>query len=104
MPTGQQPKSQLAAEALQTNAIQKFELPNGLRLLVPTCPGVRYIPGKPLLRSSSGRGTADDTDQVYYQILGLRGEFISGERDLPLPADEESGLPGEVRIREKPAV
>jgi Ca-activated chloride channel family protein len=36
----------------------------GLRLLVPTCPGVRYIPGKPLLRSPSGRGIADDTDQV----------------------------------------
>ena len=36
----------------------------GLRLLVPTCPGVRYIPGKPLLRSLSGRGTVDDTDQV----------------------------------------
>ncbi len=39
-------------------------LGNGLRLMVPTCPGVRYIPGKPLLRALSGRGTADDTDQV----------------------------------------
>src|SRR6187399_2635999 len=37
---------------------------DGLRLLVPTCPGVRYIPGKPLLRGLSGRGTVDDTDQV----------------------------------------
>ena len=36
----------------------------GLRLMVPTCPGVRYIPGKPLLRALSGRGTVDDTDQV----------------------------------------
>jgi Ca-activated chloride channel family protein len=36
----------------------------GLRMLVPTCPGVRYIPGKPLLRSNSGRGTEADTDQV----------------------------------------
>ena len=36
----------------------------GLRLMVPTCPGVRYIPGKPLLRALSGRGTADDTDRV----------------------------------------
>jgi Ca-activated chloride channel family protein len=35
-----------------------------LRLMVPTCPGVRYIPGRPLLRGMSGRGTADDTDQV----------------------------------------
>ncbi len=35
-----------------------------LRLMVPTCPGVRYIPGEPLLRSASSRGIADDTDQV----------------------------------------
>lgn len=35
-----------------------------LRLLIPTCPGVRYIPGKPLLRELSGRGVVDDTDQV----------------------------------------
>lgn len=34
------------------------------RLRIPVCPGVRYIPGKPLLRSLSGRGTIDDTDQV----------------------------------------
>lgn len=31
---------------------------------IPFCPGVRYIPGTPLLRSPSGRGTAEDTDQV----------------------------------------
>jgi Ca-activated chloride channel family protein len=31
---------------------------------IPFCPGVKYIPGKPLLRSASGRGTSDDTDQV----------------------------------------
>jgi Ca-activated chloride channel family protein len=37
---------------------------DNLRLLIPTCPGVRYIPGNPLLRASSGNGTVDDTDQV----------------------------------------
>jgi Ca-activated chloride channel homolog len=31
---------------------------------IPFCPGVRYIPGNPLLRSNRGKGTADDTDQV----------------------------------------
>lgn len=31
---------------------------------IPFCPGIKYIPGKPLLRSASGKGTADDTDQV----------------------------------------
>lgn len=31
---------------------------------IPFCPGVRYIPGKPLLRSNRGKGIADDTDAV----------------------------------------
>jgi Ca-activated chloride channel family protein len=31
---------------------------------VPFCPGIRYIPGVPLLRSPKGKGTVDDTDQV----------------------------------------
>ncbi len=35
-----------------------------LRARIPVCPGVRYIPGKPLLRNLSGRGSVDDTDQV----------------------------------------
>lgn len=35
-----------------------------LRLRIPLTPGVRYIPGKPLLRSNRGPGTVDDTDQV----------------------------------------
>jgi Ca-activated chloride channel family protein len=33
-------------------------------LQIPFNPGVRYIPGEPLLRLNSGRGAADDTDQV----------------------------------------
>jgi Ca-activated chloride channel homolog len=31
---------------------------------IPFTPGVRYIPGTPLLRKNSGKGTEDDTDQV----------------------------------------
>jgi Ca-activated chloride channel family protein len=31
---------------------------------IPFCPGVRYIPGNPLLRSNKGKGIADDTDEV----------------------------------------
>ena len=37
---------------------------DGLRLLIPTCPGVRYIPGKVLLRDPNGPGTMPDTTQV----------------------------------------
>jgi Ca-activated chloride channel homolog len=35
-----------------------------LALQIPFNPGVRYVPGKPLLRLNSGRGATDDTDQV----------------------------------------
>ncbi len=44
---------------------------------------------------------ADDSDLVYYQVLGAGGEFLSGERDLPLPNDEDIPLvPGEVHLRD----
>ena len=33
-------------------------------LSIPFTPGVRYIPGNPLLRSNRGKGSVDDTDQV----------------------------------------
>ncbi|MDO8447310.1 MAG: sensor histidine kinase N-terminal domain-containing protein [Rhodoferax sp.] len=51
------------------------------------------LPARELLR-------ADDADTVYYQVLGARGEFLSGERDLPLPPEDEKTVFGEVRIRD----
>jgi len=43
---------------------------------------------------------ADDTDLVYYQVLGTRGEYLSGDRALSIPTDEEEALSGEVRLRD----
>ena len=43
---------------------------------------------------------ADDTDLVYYQVLGTRGEYLSGEHNLPAPSSEDRGIDGEVRLRE----
>jgi two-component system sensor histidine kinase TctE len=43
---------------------------------------------------------ADEADLVYYQVLGSRGEYISGERDFPQPPEEERPQPGEVRMRD----
>ncbi len=44
---------------------------------------------------------ADDADQVYYQVLGSRGEFLSGERDLPPPSDDaRAAVPGQVSLRD----
>jgi two-component system sensor histidine kinase TctE len=51
------------------------------------------LPARELLR-------ADDADTVYYQVLGPNGEFLSGEKDLPLPPDDERLPPGEVRMRD----
>ena len=51
------------------------------------------LPARELLR-------ADDNDTMYYQVLGARSEYLSGERDLPLPPDEEKAVAGEVRLRD----
>jgi two-component system sensor histidine kinase TctE len=50
-------------------------------------------PARELLR-------ADDSDTVYYQVLGPRGEFLSGERELPPPPAIEPVVRDEVRIRD----
>ena len=51
------------------------------------------LPARELLR-------ANDLDTVYYQVLGTRGEYLSGEKDLPAPPLDEKMAPGEVRIRD----
>ena len=43
---------------------------------------------------------ADDADQIYYQVLGPKGELLSGERDFPAPAEDERPTPGETRLRD----
>ena len=53
-----------------------------------------------LPQSASEILRADDSDSVYYQVLGPRGEWLSGERDLPPPPEEEPPQPGDVRLRD----
>ncbi len=43
---------------------------------------------------------ADENDSVYYLVLGLRGEYLSGERDLPLPPDDDTIEIGRVKLRD----
>lgn len=41
----------------------------------------------------------DDADRVFFQVLGARGEFIAGDRELPVP--EEAPAPAqELRFRD----
>ena len=42
----------------------------------------------------------DEADDIYYQVLGLRGEYLSGDRSLPEPDDEDRAPPGELRYRD----
>ncbi|MFZ1606728.1 MAG: sensor histidine kinase N-terminal domain-containing protein, partial [Rhodoferax sp.] len=51
------------------------------------------LPARELLR-------ADDSDTVYYQVMGPNGEYLSGEKNLPMPPEDEKLLPGEVRLRD----
>ena len=44
---------------------------------------------------------ADEADDVYYQVLGLRGEFISGDSALPVPPDDDRAPLGELRFRDE---
>lgn len=43
---------------------------------------------------------ADEADTVYYQVLGTRGEFLSGDRSLPVPTEEEPNTPWEMHFRD----
>lgn len=43
---------------------------------------------------------ADETDNIYYQVLGSSGEFVSGDRDLPLPPEEDAGAGSLVQLRD----
>ncbi|MDH5541291.1 MAG: sensor histidine kinase N-terminal domain-containing protein, partial [Rhizobacter sp.] len=42
----------------------------------------------------------DETDDVFYQVLGLRGEFLSGDRRMPVPVEEPPLPVGELRFRD----
>lgn len=43
---------------------------------------------------------ADESDIVYYQVLAPDGSFLSGERGLPSPPDDEKPFSAEVRLRD----
>ena len=43
---------------------------------------------------------ADDSDLVYYQVLGFKGEYLSGEKDMPLPLESEPIEVDKVKLRD----
>ncbi|WP_027016974.1 sensor histidine kinase [Comamonas composti] len=54
-----------------------------------------------LPQSASEILRADESDTVYFQVLGVSGEFLAGERDLPRPAlPDEPPASGAVQLRD----
>jgi two-component system, OmpR family, sensor histidine kinase TctE len=43
---------------------------------------------------------ADDSDLVYYQVMGLKGEYLSGEKDMPMPIEEDKIEVDKVKLRD----
>nr|WP_307728142.1 sensor histidine kinase N-terminal domain-containing protein [Massilia terrae] len=63
---------------------------------------VREVDGKVVARlPDSARDIlrADDADTVYFQVTGPRGVFVTGDRDLPQPAEDDAGDNAEVHFR-----
>ena len=61
--------------------------------------------GRPQLRFALPGGAvellrADETDAVFYQVLGLRGELVSGDAAIPVPPGPDPDARGEVRFRD----
>jgi two-component system sensor histidine kinase TctE len=48
-----------------------------------------------LPQSASEILRADESDTVYFQVLGVKGEYLAGERDLPLPPESDDTLPAD---------
>ena len=42
---------------------------------------------------------ADDVDNIYFQVMGPRDELIDGERDIPLPAEDDNPQPWSIQFR-----
>lgn len=51
-------------------------------------------PARELLR-------ADDADQIYYQVIGLQGELVSGEKEVPAPPETIKTSVWEVKLRDE---
>ncbi|WP_081596829.1 sensor histidine kinase [Cupriavidus sp. HMR-1] len=43
---------------------------------------------------------ADETDNIYYLVVGKHGEYVAGDHDLPLPSEDEEGHAGLVSLRD----
>jgi two-component system, OmpR family, sensor histidine kinase TctE len=71
---------------------------HALTQLVHVSPSGRVLlnlpnPAKDILR-------ADEVDQVYFQVLGPRGELLGGDKDFPKPQAQDFDGRSEMRLRD----
>ena len=68
MAVGAAPSARAADPIFSQGVLHEFRIvmdpADWASLRIPFCPGVRYIPGQPLLRRLQGMGVEDDTDEV----------------------------------------
>ncbi len=79
------------------------ELARTLSRRVTVSPAHSAPQGVPVQVSLSEASAAilrgDPSDAVFFQVLGVRGEWVAGDRQLPVP-DEAPAAPGELRFRD----
>jgi len=79
------PYDRQLAESVEILADHVKEFRGEARLQLP-------MPAREILR-------ADSTDNLYFMVLGLRGEFVAGDREMPLPPEHNEPAPGMIRLR-----
>jgi two-component system sensor histidine kinase TctE len=63
---------------------------------------VKEVDGKVIAQMSNPARDilrADDLDNIYYQIKSIHGELVDGDRDLPMPAEEDKAVAGNITFR-----
>src|SRR3954465_5539151 len=65
-------------------------------------PGGRAVAKFGLPAGASEILHTDESDDIYYQVLGLRGEYLSGDSFSPVPAEDDRAPPANFRYRAPP--
>lgn len=63
---------------------------------------VKEVDGKIIVQMSNPARDilrADDLDTIYFQIKNAHGELVDGDRDLPVPAEEDKAVAGNIIFR-----
>ena len=63
---------------------------------------VKQVDGKVLAQLSNPARDilrADDLDNIYFQIKSIHGELVDGDRDLPMPVEEDKAIAGNIAFR-----